>query len=419
MEDSIFRKDAIEAAGERQAFPVGTALLSGKLIISLVASFIAAALFLSLIADFSRKETVAGRVIADSGSSQITSSRGSIVEKVFVKEGDHVKKGQVLVELSVDSRLTSGARVADKLNELEAARRSSRIEELRKDYEILESTYKQAVERSRSLREKIAYISDEIESLNARSKLSEETLSDVEGILESGVISRIELRRYQDQAAQHKLSVITAEKERSQVRADYSESKTQIDSAKFRMDGARFRLEAETAALGQEDAKLNSQYQESLVSPHDGVVSIFNVRQGVYIEPNKVIAVVAGESSVSTAELWLPSTSVGFVVPGQSVRVMVDAFPYDRFGIVSGTVSSVSSAPLAQSDMPEDVRTNDRITPMYRALIELPEGHINAYGSVRPLVPGMSVKADIILERRRAIDVLMDPIRAARKKAQS
>jgi hypothetical protein len=44
------------------------------------------------------------------------------------------------------------------------------------------------------------------------------------------------------------------------------------------------------------------------------------------------------------AEIYIPSRAIGFVKPGQEVRLLYDAFPYQRFGAYRGRVVAASSS---------------------------------------------------------------------------
>lgn len=64
---------------------------------------------------------------------------------------------------------------------------------------------------------------------------------------------------------------------------------------------------------------------------------------------------------------------------------------------------------------PEEVAAAVRVTePVYRVLVALESRVMPAYGKAVPLQSGMALAADILLESRSFLDLLLDPLRAAR-----
>ena len=98
-------------------------------------------------------------------------------------------------------------------------------------------------------------------------------------------------------------------------------------------------------------------------------------------------------------------------IEGQPVRLLFDAFPHTRFGPGHGHVAQVSSAVLR----PEEVTAAVKVTePVYKILVTLDATAMQAYGKAIPLQSGMALTADILLEDRTFLDLLMDPLLAAR-----
>ena len=107
----------------------------------------------------------------------------------------------------------------------------------------------------------------------------------------------------------------------------------------------------------------------------------------------------------------MPSRAIAFVAEGRRVRLLYDAFPYTRFGPGWGTVSGVSSAVLRPEEVVAAVRVAE---PVYRVLVALEAPVMSAYGKEVPLQSGMALTADILLESRSFLDLLLDPLLAAR-----
>ena len=80
----------------------------------------------------------------------------------------------------------------------------------------------------------------------------------------------------------------------------------------------------------------------SCSSPVAGRVAALPVAVGQPVSPGGTVAVVIPEGAKLEAELLAPSRAAGFIRPGQDVRLMLQAFPYQRFGTVKGEIKTIS-----------------------------------------------------------------------------
>jgi membrane fusion protein len=98
---------------------------------------------------------------------------------------------------------------------------------------------------------------------------------------------------------------------------------------------------------------------------------------------------------------------VGFVRPGQPVRLRFEAFAYQKYGHQPGHVLQVSRTPLAASEMAALAlpATASGGEPMFRITVALDET-----AHTLPLAAGMRLQADVLLERRRLVEWLFEPL---------
>ena len=130
---------------------------------------------------------------------------------------------------------------------------------------------------------------------------------------------------------------------------------------------------------------------------------------------------IVGADTPLEAHLYSPSRAVGFVRPGQRVRLRYQAYPYQRFGHYDGVVVSVSRTALSPGDLPPPLAALTSLTgltggaaaePLYRITVALASQSITAYGAPVALQPGMVLEADVALERRRLFEWVLDPLYA-------
>lgn len=125
---------------------------------------------------------------------------------------------------------------------------------------------------------------------------------------------------------------------------------------------------------------------------------------GAVVQDGDVLAELACAGERLQAEVSVPPSGAGRIEPGQLVRLLYDAFPYQRYGIKHGTVRWVSPASVAVKD-----RT------VFRVLVDLDEPGVRVKGETRPLMPGMGGRADIVVGRRSLLSYAFEPIRMLRE----
>ena len=147
-----------------------------------------------------------------------------------------------------------------------------------------------------------------------------------------------------------------------------------------------------------------------MVAPVAGRVAALHVTTGQYIGTGATVAIIIPAGGRLEAVLLAPSRSIGFVQPGQEVALRLQAFPYQRFGTVAGTVRSVSSTVIGPNEV--GLQGLNVQEPVFRIRVSLSRESIEAYGQVVPFQPGMLVSAEIVFDRRGLLHWLFDPIYA-------
>ena len=114
------------------------------------------------------------------------------------------------------------------------------------------------------------------------------------------------------------------------------------------------------------------------------------------------------------AQLFGPSSAVGFIRAGQRVLLRYQAYPYQKFGQYEGTVASVSRSAISPAELSQQLAGLTSLyganVPVYRITVTLGSQNVRAYGEAVPLQPGMQLEADIMMERRRLIEWVLDPL---------
>jgi membrane fusion protein len=111
------------------------------------------------------------------------------------------------------------------------------------------------------------------------------------------------------------------------------------------------------------------------------------------------------------AELLVPTRAIGFVQPGQEVKILYDAFPYQHFGTYGGRVIKVAQTILTSSDISAPVELRE---PVYKVIVALDQVDIDVHSRRIPLQADMRLSAQIILNHRSLIKWFLDPLASVR-----
>jgi len=134
------------------------------------------------------------------------------------------------------------------------------------------------------------------------------------------------------------------------------------------------------------------------------VVSLHVQAPGAIVHEGDVLAEIACSAASLQAELRLPQRGLALVRAGQPVKLMYDAFPYQRYGVRYGSVRWVSPASADGGD-----------GASFRAFAALDDSTVRVQGESRPLSPGMGGVAAIIVGRRSLVSYAFEPVRQLRE----
>jgi HlyD family secretion protein len=159
------------------------------------------------------------------------------------------------------------------------------------------------------------------------------------------------------------------------------------------------------------DKQLLRREQVELTAPQAGVVKELATRTaGSVVAAGAVLVTLVPSGDPLEAEVQVRNDDVGFVRPGQRAEVKVIAFPFQKYGMLTGEVLQVGP------DAVEAAQAGSRAggePAAYRARLALAEASLPFEGTRLALAPGMLVHAEIHLGRRALVDYLLGPVQKA------
>lgn len=163
------------------------------------------------------------------------------------------------------------------------------------------------------------------------------------------------------------------------------------------------------AIVEQEAVEHESRSRAQVLAPATGIVTALTQGPGQSVQAGVTLATIIPAGSELEAHLMVPSRAVGFIEPGQRVLLRLAAFSYQKFGQVAGTVARVERSPISEG-VP-----GTGAEPVYRITVRLARQSVTAYGRTQQFKAGMTVEADILQDRRRLIEWVVDPLVSAAK----
>jgi multidrug efflux pump subunit AcrA (membrane-fusion protein) len=144
-----------------------------------------------------------------------------------------------------------------------------------------------------------------------------------------------------------------------------------------------------------------------ITAPISGQIVSAEARIGQAIAPNASLFTIAPAGTKLRARLVAPTRATGFIGVGQDVRLLIDAYPFQRFGAVQGRITQISGAVMTATQIVAPFTMQEA---GYVIDVEVPVQTINAYGKAMPLTNGMLLKADVVIDKRSLIQWLLDPL---------
>ncbi len=410
----LFRQEAVEFSRSRLGTPAQNFGISSWLVVGLLISIFATAAGFACTARYARKETVLGIVTPGAGVERIAALRPGVIKQVLVADGQAVHTGQPLMVVSFDPVLESGAILSNRIEESSR----SQIESVRMQGDIKR---RQAAESQVEIQSKMDGLVKQVAQLNAQHGLQVQRVAllqkDVDAagpLVEKQFISQLQFRQKQDALLQSQQNLLQVEENISQDESEILDLKSQQKSAVLAVAQAKAELALSEA---QHDEKRTSDLSArgvQIVAEKNGTVTNLQVHAGDVIAANQSLGLVVPDAGVhQQVSLWVPSRAIGFVRPGDKVRLMFDAFPYQTFGVGTGKVVGISNAPMMPADLPLPIETKEQ---MYKITVGLENDELLAYGQKWALIPGMRLTADLITDERSLLDWVLDPLLAVKSR---
>lgn len=324
------------------------------------------------------------------------------VAAIKVKEGQTVRRGQILLEL--DSHITR--------TELQQA--EAKLEGLRNRSNMLELIKNQLQS------EQLAQLSQIQQRLNSSKKgyaleknrlhlakkgmqrhrylwqqgvISKQKLEEVEGVMieRQGILEQVESDIQQATSEQEKQESVYG-RQLKEYQSQIADAHSEIAQNQELIQSLQFQLQ-----------------QRVLQAPTNGTIFQLSINNaGTVMQQGQAITQIAPQGSPLVFRAQMPSSQSGFLRVGQPVKLKFDAYPFQDYGVVQGHLRWISPDSKIEETSLGKLET-------FELEIALEETYIQTQNKRVALTPGQTATAEVVVRQRRLIDFILDPFKKLQK----
>jgi multidrug efflux pump subunit AcrA (membrane-fusion protein) len=331
-------------------------------------------------------------IVPEGGSDPIQSPRLAVVRQVKVWEGREVAAGDELFVLS-----------SEEIGDRDTEARSLEEDVASRERVLRQSETTDAADLQMKDHE-IAQADDEIKFRESTVAVERDLAARVEKLYKLGIYSQTDLilRQLEVQGAEKDLSVITRTRQqvilqRQQMAAEQERRRAdqlaEIKKMEIRLSELKRQLQ---------DSHLN---MVSVRAPYDAVVvSVTQNNPGNVVQNGQELCQLARSDGRLRLRLMLTEAGLARLTVGERLRFFSDAFPYQRYGTLTGTLSWISESAVLLGGGQQFI-----------ALAKLDRNAFEVGGQPKPLRVGMRGEARVVVGNRTLIEFALEPIRQLRE----
>ena len=369
-----------------------------------------------------------GKIIPSGEIKVVQPIETGIVKRILVKEGDLVKKGQVVMEIdpsvketNLESKSTNAQLLNVEVERLEALisnralsmdkfqeATSSVIETQISLYNTTKQSHRQQIqlvkEQLEQVKQQLNSLKSDISRINqlySITKTREEKL-----LLIIDIIARKDYELVYNQMIEYQQQLAMKRHEVLEFKAKFSELNQQIklikEEYKNKLLEALTQKRRELTMLNSEIVSIKFQNAKQLIkSPVDGYISKLLVHtEGGVVTPAEKLMMIVPKDAPLIFKATVLNQDIGFVKKDMNVSVKIDTFSFQKYGMIEGKVIHVA----------DDSIEDEKMGPIYEVLIQ-PQGYFLEYGIEKFAInSGMSITAEVKVGKRRVINFFIYPL---------
>lgn len=396
----------------------------GRIILYLVLAIMVFATAWLILAKVDVVVSAQGKVIPSGEIKILKPLESGVVSKIFVKESDRVKKGDILIQIDptvTDASLSSKqddlavinsdiALLEALINESNLSKdelsklNSSQISLYNSQKQILASTYESNKAKLNSAKLDIKASESEVNRLSLLLSKEEEAKTRLQKVLDL-----IAKKEYEDVSKnvinlkeQKDIALYRLKESNKKLEEIIEENQKAIKTIKSSWIETSLSKEKEKRELSaQINAILFSNKTQQIKSPVDGFAGKLLVHtEGGVVSPNDNLISIVPSDAPLIIKANVLNKDIGFLKLGQEVAVKIDTFSFQKYGLLYGNIIEIS----------KDAIEDEKLGLIYEIKIKPKSLDIKVEGEIKQLEIGMSVIAEVKTGKRRVIELFIYPI---------
>ena len=413
MANALFRPEVLQARRDRRLGGIALGQPLSLWLLSLLA-FVAAAAILAflLFGDYTRRTRVSGQLVPNLGVASVVSPSAGILAEVRVREGQWVERGAIMAVVSMPRRTLAGGDAALAVQRAIAERGggvAASHASLRRQLQAQQAGLRA---RIRAGQTELSQLREERATRERQHALSLEAFARYRQLYARQFVTELQLRQQEALALEQQAGVQALARQVTGLQRQLAELQQLQQEIPARLAAVDAADRADRASLSQEAMEASARAEAVILAPVAGTVGALMGQAGQAVQVGQPVLSLLPANSRLEAHLVVPSRAVGFIAPGDTVRLRYHAFPYQKFGHHRGQVARISRGVLSAGELPSLPGQGAGGEPFYRVVVVPDRPSVRAFGKDEPLRPGMLLDADILGEERKLWEWLVEPLHA-------
>ncbi|MDN7994189.1 HlyD family efflux transporter periplasmic adaptor subunit [Burkholderia orbicola] len=419
MTDLLFRDEALDATKHKL---MGTVSLysppSRWITIGVATTLTLAFVAFIVFGSYTKRERVAGQLLPAKGLLTVAPPMTGTVIDTRVHEGQQVEAGAELMTVSGEVASELGS-TREMVGRQLAYQRSRFQADLESQLRLSEETRRGLVARSNALAGQRVQLGLERTQRLRQVDLATSQLDKLKSMRAQGYASNSQVEQQEAALLDAQARLQDLARQRLDVEQQMDQCRQQLRELPLNTRNQQSAIERKLAELDQSIAENEARRVVVLRAPQPGVVAALLAKPGQAVNAGQSVVSMLPVGAGLEAQLMVPSRAIGFVRPGARVVLRYDAYPFQKFGQQFGRVTEVSRTALTPQEAATLTGRTDVREQLYRVTVALDRQDVIAYGKREALRPGMALEADVLIDTRRLIEWVLEPLYALGRRASA
>jgi membrane fusion protein len=409
----MFRKQAVDNQFDKIWGEVNlTQALKYKVLVAAVTFMVITVLVFLFSADYHRKQRVQGYLTPSAGIIKAYAPEMVYVDEVLVKEGEVVQQDQPLVRLQFRRSLLSGQDMNQALREQLAQQLALLDKQAIKLTQVSQSKQTEQQQKIYELNEQMRLLHLQQAQLATRTELATTRLQNYQSMLTQGFVSQLEIDQAQEALLKLKQAHTRIDAEISTYRQQQATLKLGLQRLPLELEQS---LQQNQLSISEKKSKLTQLSAQSKIlikATKAGHITALDIQDGQLLKAQQYMYTILPNDMELYAELLVPTRAFGFVEVGQLTRLKLHSFPYQKFGVIEGSIIETTEFVLLANEVKLPIELTE---PVYKVKAKLNQQTMLAYGKQIKLQAGMKFNADIRIDQRSLMEWLFEPLLSLRE----